>query len=395
MPTKPVTQQVLDRMWTGSSPFVQDKLRSAHNVQEVMEHPFLDLWTRPNPIMDGFEVRTLIGLYQELIGDAFLLKMRDKMGVIRGLWPLYGHMIKIIPSVTQFIDHYEYGDTTKPVRFEFGELVHFRFPSPASYYRGMSPLAAAASTVKLENNMERYEDAIFKNRARPDMVIIPSAPVPRAKRKAAEQDFNKAVGGIAQAGRTIFMPFGVDLKELTFSPQEMSYLASLSGSRDNIATIFDIPPGLLSPANVKGRTDIEQLEYVHAKYGVAPRCLRMEQRLNMDIVSEYDPRLFCAFDDPVPADKEFKLKARTADLRSGTQTINEARHEDGRPEVPWGDEPILPSNMLPLSVSVKAASRPKSDTSMPKNDGQHPLDDTKVGRQKIKEPGKQPTKAAE
>jgi hypothetical protein len=62
-----------------------------------------------------------------------------------------------------------------------------------------------------------------------------------------------------------------------------------------------------------------------------------------------DGRLFVAFDDPVPENEAEKRENRKLEPPVRVQTINEVREEDGLDPVPWGDEPILPITVAPLS----------------------------------------------
>jgi len=66
----------------------------------------------------------------------------------------------------------------------------------------------------------------------------------------------------------------------------------------------------------------------------------------------FDDRLFCAFDNPVPEDKEFRLKEVESHLKTGYSSPNEERVKDGLGEVKWGNEPLVPMNIRPLSTEL-------------------------------------------
>ncbi len=385
--TRTIDSDVSQRFNVERGPYIRNVTSKAISIEEVLEHPFLDLMNRANPIMDGFEVIELIELYQELIGDAYLYKIHDGLHTIREIWPLYAHLVKILPDPNTFIKGYMYGLGPSKVTFQPEDIVHFRFPNPQSYYYGMSPLSAAAAPVLKQENMDNYENSLFENRARPDQVLIPEMPIRRKDRERIEKDFNRVLRGVSSAGKTIVLPHGFRIEQLNFSPKELAFLESEKATQETIANIFDIPATLMTPKS-GGRSKDEAAEYMHAKYGIWPRCKRMEQRLNQDLVSEYDPRLFCAFDNPVPKDKEFELKKRTADLRSGHTYINEVREREGKHPVVWGNEPLLPSNMIPLSEAIanqRAARVKKESINVGKGDAPiSPTDDVKPGR--IKSP---------
>ena len=364
---------------------IANKIGKAVSVEEVVDHPFLDMMARANPVMDGNEVLEMLELYLELIGDAYLLKVRNKMGVVEEIWPLMSHLVEIVPHPTNFIDKYKYGLGLTPDFFRPEDIVHFKFPNPNDYYYGMGPLAAAASAVSLQANMDAYEENLFRNNARPDQLLIPEQPIRKEARDKLMSEFNRLTRGVSNTGKTIAMPYGVRLEQLTFSPKELAFLKGRKTTREDIATIFDIPATLFSTEE-GGRSKDEAAEYTHAKYGVYPRCRRLAYRLNQDLIREYDGRLFCAFDNPVPEDKEFKLKRQIARLRSGFSSVNQERAEEGYAPVEWGDEPILSSNMMPMSEAAesrKAASEAaKKAAKQPKDGDEEAGDDVKPGRTK-------------
>jgi len=72
-----------------------------------------------------------------------------------------------------------------------------------------------------------------------------------------------------------------------------------------------------------------------------PRLRRIEFKINQNLLPRYDPRLFAAFDDPVPESREQHLREDETYLKLGVRTVNEVRDEKGLPPVPWGDTPMV------------------------------------------------------
>jgi hypothetical protein len=73
---------------------------------------------------------------------------------------------------------------------------------------------------------------------------------------------------------------------------------------------------------------------------ILPKLRRIEQKLNEQLAARFDDRLFFAFDNPVPEDKEYHLKEIQTNLSTGLTTINEERAKLGMEPVAWGDEPM-------------------------------------------------------
>jgi len=95
-------------------------------------------------------------------------------------------------------------------------------------------------------------------------------------------------------------------------------------------------------------TAIEQ----YAKFTISPRCLKVDTKLCEKLCPQFDDKLFLAFDDPVPENREELRVDREVNLSTGMTTINEERAKIGLEPTEWGDQPFIPSNMIPLSEMV-------------------------------------------
>jgi SPP1 gp7 family putative phage head morphogenesis protein len=131
----------------------------------------------------------------------------------------------------------------------------------------------------------------------------------------------------------------------------MSFLQGRKSTREEIAAIFGVPQSLLTTESVN-RANAETGEYSYMKNTILPRTRRAEQKINEKLLPMYDERLFCAFDNPVPEDKEHRLKEVEMHLKTGYSSPNLERQIDGLDEVEWGNEPLLPMNIRPLSTEL-------------------------------------------
>ena len=77
-------------------------------IEEVLEHPFLDLIAKVNDFMNGFDLLELLFLHQELTGNTYWKIEKDGMKVPTEIWPLYPQFIKIITHRQKFISGYEF-----------------------------------------------------------------------------------------------------------------------------------------------------------------------------------------------------------------------------------------------------------------------------------------------
>jgi len=86
--TRPVSSKVRDYLFADKS--FQTKLINAAEVEEVLEHPYLDLMANVNPYMNSFDLIEQWTLYQELAGNCYTLIIYNSLNVPIQLWILPG-----------------------------------------------------------------------------------------------------------------------------------------------------------------------------------------------------------------------------------------------------------------------------------------------------------------
>lgn len=351
-PTRKVESKQL--AYLAKSPSTQNYVRKATEIEEVVEHPFLELLKSVNEFTNQFDILELMILFQELCGNAYWYIDREStLGTPTEIWPLYSQYVRIIPDKQRFIAKYEFviSEAEKHI-VDPANIVHFKYVNPQDAFYGIGPLQAAVVAADLSNNMNLFETNLFKNSARPDMaLIIPEtagAP-PEDEVGRIEKKWFQKFGSVKKAGKLAVLTGGAELKPISLTPKEMSFLQGRKSTREEIAAIFGVPLSMITTESVN-RANAETGEYSYMKNTILPRVRRAEQKLNEKLLPMYDERLFCAFDNPVPEDKDFRLKEIAARLKTGMTTINEERQQDGLDEVEWGNEPIMPMNLRPLST---------------------------------------------
>lgn len=350
--TRALTNQEHD--WLASKSILQKWIAPSADVEEILEHPFLSLLQNVNPWNNGFETLELIDLHQELTGNAYLFKVRSGLGAPAELWLLPSQWVIIEPDKQKFIRTYRYGPQEPRQELDPKDVIQFKFPNPRDLWYGMGPLQAALLATDLYTKMAEYEHTLFDNNARPDIALVTDQPLGEVESARIEHTWNAKFRGHKKAGKMALLSGGIDVKQLNYSPREMANLAGRKWTLEEIAIIFGIPISQLRSEDVN-RANADAGNYTYAANTLAPRLIRMEQKLNEQLLPEFDERLFCAFDNPVPEDKEYRLREIQGHLSTGYSSINQERQKDNQEEVEWGNVPILPFNMAPLgSVAPQA-----------------------------------------
>ena len=347
-----VTKQ--ERMALAKSTVGQSaRFRSAVEIEEIDVHPFLDMFN------DSFEQCTLLALFEELTGNSYLAFNEGALGQPIDPVVLPSQIVKPIISGGAIVA-YQVGQGIKKITIPAELVVHNRFANPKNPFLGMAPLTAIALAADRDTDMDIYEGTLNRNHARPDFgIILKGENVQRKDIEAYKKEWTAARGGVASSGQPLFMAGDADIKNFGFSPREMAFLQGRKVTMEQIFGGYGVPPAL-GKTDAINRANLEAAIVQWTRFTITPRLRGSESSYNSQLMPLYDePRLFVAYDNPVPDDKEFMLKENSENLKNYVVTINEVRSQDGLPDVPWGDMPIVQSTGLPLGsttvIPVKSA----------------------------------------
>lgn len=352
--TRPVDPKVLKRLKAKKSLAV--RLAKAVDVEEVVDHAFIDLWRNVNPKMNGFEMLNTLQLFLELTGNAYLYEYKNSLGVTEELWVLPSQYVTIVPSKEDFVEGYLYGTSkANAIALAADEVTHFKFPNPFDMFYGYSPLQACISAAIRKDDMDAFEDSLLKNYARPDFVLSTKNRIRKGDVERLREEFQKLYGRRKGRGRPAVLDNDLKIETLGFSPREMAMLKGQKFTREEILAAYGVPNSKVTAEDVNlANAEVGEVQY--QRDTILPRLNLNEDKLNEDLVSDFDPRLFVAFDNPVPENQEFRLKERDTNLKNYSWTINEVREEEGKEPVEYGDVPLVSFNIIPLGAAAPAGA---------------------------------------
>ncbi len=338
------------RSHKGLRPFI----RKAEEIEEVTEHPLLILLKTVNPFMNGSDLMELTTLFLDLTGEAYWYILKGALGQPVEIWPIPSMYIRPVPgkSLKEYIKYYEYQRGKHHVEFSTDDIIAFSYPNPSHELRGMGIVAGICDAVYTNSQMYEYEESLFEKKARVGGILQTDAVVSGPEVDRMREDWNQRYAGSEKAGETPILPPGVKYIRDALTNEELSFIEGRKITWREIAAGFDQPVSLWDEAG--NRATVEGALYFHAKNGILPRLRKIEEKLNEKLLPMFDDtgRLFCAFENPVPEDKEYLLRKRQIDISSGVSVINEERADDGKEPVEGGDEPLVSSLLVPLSQAV-------------------------------------------
>jgi HK97 family phage portal protein len=346
-----------------ASPCLAAHTKAARHIEEVVEHPLLDLFRQANPLFSGFDLWELTTLYLEVHGCCYwYLDLDAVLQVPRAIWPLPAQNVTPMrsPDSRNPIDSYRYRTGSHEQEFSPREIIFFRYPDPRDpYTAGLSPLRACFEQVALASDYAATKKAVYENRAIPSAVISPDSVLGEEERDRLETQWNQRFcrGG---TGRVVVAETRLNVQLLQQSLGDLAALADMNATKEDIANSFHVPLSFLtSQTNL---ANLQAAEHQHMAKAIGPRLQRRDEKLNEQLVPLYDPtgRLFLASEDPVPENFDDNLKQLELFLKYGVLSINEVRSGEGLETAAWGDLPWIPLQWARTDFEGRAdATAPK------------------------------------
>lgn len=293
-------------------------------------HPLRAIMDAPNPEMAWEDVIEHAELSMEIEGNAYLYK--ERAGGTMFLWPMLPQFTRVVMDKERGLEGYKYGRTPHDaVYFDKADIVHIRFSSlRRDHYYGIGPLEAAFLSVQRLEAMAEHGHSFYKNQARPDVILRTSFGPDSEEAHRLVDQFQGDFQGTR--GKPILMKPGDDIEPIGYPPKDLVEVDVAKFTREEIAAIFGVPPAYLEVA--KSRAELEAARAQYAQETLLPRCRRIERGLTRGIAREFGAgNLSFRFDNPVPEDKEIRIKERKVNIEAGYSTPNEERERDGLPPI--------------------------------------------------------------
>jgi len=327
---------------------------------DAPDHPLATVLARPNPHMSTRMMLRYLALDWYFLGEHYWHVRFNGMQEPAELWPLFGS-VEPIPDPELFIRGYKQVSQTergqKITYYEPDEVVRFVMPTFHDAINGASDLEAAASSVQVDDKIVEAQWRAFRQGIFSSGVLSMGEEDPQL-RKELLGEFNSAHRGAREAGNAIGIGTDMSWTPTSKTPREMDFSASATHVRDEITGVSRVPDIAMGiTRDVQNRATAEASEYVFAKWNILPKAKMIEDQLRNDMARRYygdDVRVVVA--SPVPADAESQRADDKLALEQRIQSVNEIRAQRGLDDVPWGDEPLVQANLIPISDAGKAAA---------------------------------------
>lgn len=319
-------------------------------LEEIPNHPLEQLLKRPNPYMSGGDIMERLVSHLYLGGNTVLSKVRAN-NIVAELWPLSPDQVSPIPTNNQFISGYEYKINGQTQFIEASEIIHVMFVDPANPYWGLSPLQAVARVVDTDTELVNFQMVSLQNRAITDGVFSFKQPLTKDQWEDARNMVREQHQGTGNARTPWVLGGEAQWQQMSLSPAEMDFIQSRNFTREEICSVFNVPPPMIGLYDNATLNNIETARKIFWLDTMIPLLEDLKSAFNLSLTPEFGEGIVLSYDvSNVQAIQDnFGEKVTTAKelwtMGIPFNMINQ-RLELGFDDVEGGDVGYLPLNVV-------------------------------------------------
>jgi HK97 family phage portal protein len=350
--------------------------RTKDGAQEIDDHPVLQLFRNPSPMITRTELLYSFVAYNLIKGDGFLEVVTNGKAPVF----LYSHRpdrFVIMPGSNGMPSAYvvEVGGVKREFPVSVvgkSSIIHRKRFNPLSDWYGMSPLEAASYEIDQINEANNWNYALLKNSAQPSGVLqlTPSqysTGVMSAEQRAElKRMLDEQFTGSKNNGRPMVLEGGLEWKAAAWSHKEMDFLENKKVSKGDVALVFGVPSQLVGISDSQTFANYEQANLSFYTDTVLPEADSVCEILNHRLLPLYPgaERMYFAVDrDQVDALAPMREKLWER-AKSSFLTPNEARElvgygrYDGDNTAEPADRLYITSSLTPIEMAAEPAAEP-------------------------------------
>lgn len=361
----------------------KDFRKNKNNAEIIEEHEIYDLLENPCPNfreLTGWSVKYFVFACYTLVGEAYLLKIRDPKGKVISLSPLSPSWVVSTPTTqNNYWEIYPYGTLGgNAIKVPNEDVIYFKDVNLLDPFgRGHGSAETIGDEIQSDEYASKYAKNLFFNDATPSAIIY----APQGNKETADQikkSWLQKMAGYRHAKEPMVLTGeGSKFEKISQSPQELDFVESRRFLRDSALQQFHIPPEIVGILESSNRSTIDSAFYLLNKNVLADYLRMYERVMNTQLLWEdYDKEktLILHHENTIEEDIQQKLQIADSGLRNGTLTVNDWRRAMGyeidekggdvylrsfsQVEVPYNSEPIE----LPDTEPQEPVELPEEET---------------------------------
>ena len=339
---------------------------SAERIEEVIDHPALQLLADPDPVTTASDFLTMLYFYRETAGKCYVWTGEPTADGPAGLYILHPQFTQPILSRESFIEGYRYGRETSGIITVPAEQVIFSpyQRDPFRPWDGVSWLSSVEQYADAENAALVTEVQRWKNAGQPGFILSVPSTYTDAQMKQAEAALRAKSGPFA-AGLALIIR-DAEMVQASAKAHEMGYITGIEQAEKAIYRAAGIPEAIwkLNDANLAGAKIGERL--------LMRSCYKRMRRVAEDLTvfllpmfGEQPGDMWFGYENPDIEDQQIEAQIMGAAFAAGVVSEDEYRRVLYLPPRTKADSVDIEESELPDAEGAESASIDVEESELP------------------------------
>lgn len=326
------------------------------------DHPWVRLIRRPNDYMPALLFWKWVVLARDGLGHADMLVQEgtvetEEFGevpvpvkALHPVYPDYGRMEPMHDTEGDLQGWMFHRSDGKKFPLEAEDVIRVKRQHPNAPWRTAGLVEAAAYEIDQDTAANIYSRDSLRSQGVPDVVLESPEEMNKPKVQKLARRFAKLYG--AGRDKVPVAHGGMEVKELSLSQKDQEFSKQREFIAQTLHKIFETHEGLFSKDATRANAEAALFSFAAntVKPNVESITGQFEFEMERVFEADRDQIRISLPADIIPEDRETVEKIRDMKIKNGTLLINEARQDDGRDEVEFGDEPLVNGTLMPLSA---------------------------------------------
>jgi HK97 family phage portal protein len=273
-------------------------------------------------------------------GNAYSLVDRNSKGQTVSLVPLNPDPVKITQA-SDWSPRYEVTlPDNKRAKLAPEQMHHIRGPLPQGYV-GRSMITQAREAIGLGLAAESFGSHLYRNGVRPTGVLEHEKKLSAEALENLRTQFAEKYSGLENSGKPLILEEGMKWAALSMTAADAEFILSRKFQRNEIASIFRVPPHMIGDLEKATFSNIEQQSLEFVTYTLKPWLKRWEQAISRDLLTTAERGEYFAeflIDDMLRADTASRYAAYAVAVQNKWMNANEVRDRENMNPIAGGDK---------------------------------------------------------
>ncbi len=338
----------------GSLPFGIYRERKSGGRDLASAHPAYELFLQPNPWQTAMEFFEMMQVHLELRGNAYSIKVPGNGRAIDQLIPLHPDRVRVYLLPNNRLRYEVTAYSTGQIdRYTQDEILHVRGMSYDGIM-GISTVSAMAEVIGVGLAQQQHRARYFHNSAIPSLSVETVKMTDEARETMVNSISEKFSG--EGAFRVIAPPPGAKVTALGLTNKDSQLIEASQATRTEVCGAWRVPPHKIGDLSKGTFSNIEQQNIEFATDCIRPRVIRMERRVDRDVIDSLrayesamgDFYLVFNMDALFRGDMKSRYEAYSQSL--SWQTRDEIRSTEGKNPIGGAaSELLVPVNLETVS----------------------------------------------